>query len=185
MELLNKLILFVLLASIVEYDVNAQDYRNEQSMYRTMNGTMKLVAKIDNEPVLMLTDQLIILLDYSTAEIRIKVDPLELVGIPENIRRQLDSVGLDQIVFEGKLGIDYIRTRQHPPMDFRVEGKLLPWDIQLFGRGHLEHIDEGSYYACLLNLSFDMQLTGSSGIEGLDDNLVIEIQQAILKPLNQ
>jgi hypothetical protein len=185
MELLNKLILIVLFVLTGESYLNAQDLRDKQNMYRTINGTMKLVAKVNDEPVLILTDQMVILLDYSTANINIRIDPKNLAGIPENIRRVIDSIGIDNIIFEGKLGIDYIMTRQHPPMDFQVEGVLLPWNIELYGRGHLEHIDEGSYYACLLNLSFNIELAGTSGIEGFDNYLVIEIQQAILKPLNQ
>ena len=123
------------------------------------------------------------LIDYNTGEFQLYFDASTLkTGI-----LTLDSLlAMEKghvIHYEGKFGLDYIQTESHPPLDFTVEGSINCSNHNGFVRGNGRLVHLSNVYSCYLNMTFDLkldQLPFDIDIEGLDENIRIEIVQMLL-----
>ncbi len=128
-----------------------------QDNYTTSNGLIVFTATIDDQPVIYASDELQVTLNYQTAEIEFELDKNNLRADNGFILQLFKPRVLR---FNGKLGIDYIRTESHPVQKFLVEGTLSSSSNDQFdihGQGTLSHLYSQSGNSCLLNLSFQMK----------------------------
>ncbi len=128
-----------------------------QDNYTTTNGLIIFTATIDDKPVIYVSDELKVTLNYQTAEIEFELDKNNLRADDDFIL-QLFKPSILQ--FTGKLGIDYIRTENHPVQKFSVEGTLKSSSsnqFYIYGQGTLSHLYSQSGNSCLLNISFQMK----------------------------
>ena len=65
-----------------------------------------------------------------------------------------------EVVFNGKLGLDFINTKDHPPMNFTTEGWLSIGRTKkwISGNGELHHIENSSTFACMLSITMSLDL---------------------------
>lgn len=172
--------IWMLLVFLTGIELSAQ---SSQSVYSTMYGKMIISGPVGDSTLMMQTNRLIISLNYESAELVIRVDPNTLAE-KDKIIESNDSYDTD-ILFRGKLGLDYVITEKHPPLDFEVAGYLVKdgHDTRVTGTGHLEHI-HGEAYACILNMNFEVppQLVNIDWPG--EENVKIQIMQTILKRVN-
>jgi hypothetical protein len=127
-----------------------------QDNYTTSNGVIIFIATVDDHPVIYVSDELQVTLNYQSAEIDLELDKNNLRADDDFI---LQLFNPSMLRFSGKLGIDYIRTKSHPVQKFLVEGTLSSSSNNQFyiqGQGTLSHLYSQSGASCLLNLSFHM-----------------------------
>lgn len=170
----------IVLILLIGYTLQAQ---SPNSMYSTMYGKMIISGQVGDSTLMMQTNRLTTTLNYETAEFVIRLDPKTLTKKNEIVKstESYDS----EVLFRGKLGLDYVITEKHPPLDFEVEGYLVKdgHDTRVTGTGHLEHI-HGEAYACVLNMDFEVppQLVN---IDWPGENKVQIKMQTILKKENK
>lgn len=160
--------------------VAAQDY------YESFVSPMYIRGAWNDQPILATTGKNQVVLDYETATFRISFDPSDLrTGIA-----QLDSVLATRrnqpVVITGKFqDVNTLQTRDHPPTDYKVEGRLTDKSTSrsYTGKARMEHIFAGRY-ACLLDIDFSVPVK-DLGLErtfpGLTGNLTFYIRQSLLK----
>tara|TARA_R110002072_G_scaffold171058_2_gene324789 strand:- start:553 stop:1164 length:612 start_codon:yes stop_codon:yes gene_type:complete len=152
--------------------------------YYTVAGTIMIQGGLNGTPVQAKSNKVTVLIDYNTGEFQLYFDAATLhTGMPI-IDTLLAKQRGNLIQYEGNFGLDHVQTESHPPLDFIVEGYINCKYHNDFiqGKGRLEHLYDGTY-SCYLNLSFDLtldQLPFNINIEGLDENIRIEIIQMVL-----
>ena len=170
----------ILLLLLTGYTLQSQSVN---FIYSTMYGKMVISGQVGDSTLMIQTNRLIISLNYESAEFVIRLDPETLTKKNEIVKstKSYDS----EILFRGKLGLDYVITEKHPPLDFEVEGYLVKddRDTRITGTGHLEHI-HGEIYSCVLNMDFEVppQLVNIDWPG--EENVKIQIMQTILKRVN-
>ncbi len=156
--------------------------QNEAQVYRTMNGQLTITGSVGDSVLMMRSNNLIISLDYESAElvIRLNKETLGREGKTESPNSLSNTSS--EVLFKGRLGIDYVITQKHPPLDFAVEGYLFNGDEKSFvtGSGHLEHI-HANEYACILNLNFFISPELLSIDWPGNEKVKIQIIQTVLK----
>ena len=172
--------LFLLISSGALY---AQQPMQE---YRTMHGKMIITGKVGDTTLMMQSNRLIISLNYETAELIIRINKNTVSPEYKSTLSENSANNNTEVLFKGKLGIDYIITQSHPPLDFKVEGYIVNSNekTMITGTGHLEHIFAGEY-ACILDLDFQV----SPELLGInwpgEEKVTIQIIQTILKRTNE
>lgn len=177
--LFNLLVVFFILFTT---SINAQD------VFRTTNGKIQLTGVWNDSVLTVRSDELIIIMNYETAAFHLKLDKSTLKTGIDSLDARLKKLERNYIEYEGKLGIDYIITHDHPPLDFIVEGYLncFPHNEHIVGKGRLEHIFQG-YYSCILNMTFHISLKEINmeiNLPGLKDEIHVEILQSVLNQEN-
>lgn len=156
---------------------------NAQDIYRTVNGQM-LITTISNDSVLKIsTKELVIQLSYETAKFTMKMDKSNFITGIDSLDKKLAQLKYEIIEYKGKLDIERINTKGHPPLDFGVEGVLSTNNNIIKGTGRLEHISSRGTFSCLLTLKFIVNKNALGlNLEGLDieDEVQIEIVQSVL-----
>ncbi len=157
---------------------------HSQEMYSTQTGSIQIKFSVNDSAVLAYSKQLIVVLNYETADFILTLDKSTLKTGIDSLDKKLERLKGEILRYEGKMDIDYIDTESHPPQDFEVEGFLncAPHYHQILGKGHLEHIFSGTY-SCILNISFHINLDDldiSLGVPGIGNTLHVEIIQTVL-----
>ena len=160
----------------------------QQDYYYTVDGAMVIRASVNDSLLEVKSDKVTVLIDYDTGEFRLFFDASTLKTGVDSLDARLALDEGHVIHYEGKFGIDHVPTESHPPMDFSVEGYINCSYHNDFieGKGTLEHLYDATY-SCYLNLSFDLtldQLPFEIPLEGLDENIRIEIVQMVLNQTN-
>lgn len=156
--------------------------QNETQIYRTMNGQLTITGSVGDSVLMMHSNNLVISLDYESAELVIRLNKESLETDDKTESPNSLSNTSSEVLFKGKLGIDYVITQKHPPLDFAVEGYLFNGDKKSFvtGSGHLEHI-HANEYACILNLEFSISPKLLSIDWPGNEDVKIQIIQTVLK----
>lgn len=154
--------------------------------YRTMEGEMTITGRVGDSTLEMNTNRLVVALNYETAELVIRLNPRTVSSNSRGANQGSFVNTFTDVLFKGKLGIDYVITQQHPPLDFTVEGYLYNADQQTWitGTGHLEHI-HADEYACILNMDFEVAPSVLSIDWPGEDKVQIRIIHTVLKPENE
>ncbi len=159
--------------------------QHESSTYYTLNASLEVRTVWQGEVVIFRSHEVSIALDYETAEMRLHLPVHSLESGIEVLDTRLRKEAPEEIDFTGKLGLAYINTNKHPPIDLEFEG-VLDWDSQkvpIRGEGQLLHInDQGQLVACMLGLETRIK-TSQLGIKepALADELEIILIQALLE----
>lgn len=160
-----------------------------QEVYGTVNGTVHITGAWNDSALIAVSNELVVLLNYETAQFELRLDKSTLRTGVDSLDKKLKKFERDILIYEGKLGIEYIQTQSHPPQDFEVEGYLTctPHNENIIGKGHLEHIF-GDVYSCILNMTFHLNLKEINldiDLPGLQDEVHVEIIQTVLKRENE
>ena len=156
----------------------------QNDLYRTDNGNMIINAVLNDSALVVRTKELIVILDYESAEFTVVLNRSKLYSGVDSIDQNLRQMSFDPIELKGQLDLDYINTKGHPPLDFKVEGRMSTNNEQILGSGHLEHLMEGTSYACLLSMIFHIELKTLGldlNVAGLTEEVHIEILQTVLR----
>lgn len=159
-----------------------------QEEYQTSAGTLIISAHLNDKPVKIRSKKLLILLDYETGKVMMKQEISALRSDNDTLQKKLESKTNEYIRFEGKLGLDYINTRGHPPLDFQVEGIIYPQNYHVMGKGHLVHYVEGSSSTCLLSMTFQLEIDAlfpDNQLPGLGSKMYVQIVQSLLARVNE
>ena len=156
-----------------------------QEIYFTRNATLTLNGELDGEALEIQTRELGVKLDYETAFLIIKF-PLSSLETGVDSLNQMLKKSFLEVVFDGKLGLEYVNTEEHPPMNFTTEGWLIIGNSRTLvkGKGELHHIGKSTEYACMLGLTMNLNLTElnlTTPIAGLNENFEAIITQALLQ----
>jgi len=106
----------------------------------------------------------------------------------DTIQKKLESKTNEYIRFEGKLGLDYINTRGHPPLDFKIEGVIYPQNNHVMGSGHLVHRVERTQSTCLLSMVFQLgidEVFPDHQLPGLSNEIYVQVVQSLLARVNE
>ncbi|MDX5340348.1 MAG: hypothetical protein LPK25_15075 [Cyclobacteriaceae bacterium] len=155
--------------------------------YRTMRGNMIITGKVGDTALIMQSNRLIISLNYETAELIIRVNKKSVSPGYGSTFSESPANHDTEVLFKGKLGLDYINTQSHPPLDFKVEGYIVnnsDTQTMITGTGHLEHIFAGEY-ACILDLDFEVSPELLDINWPGEEKVTIQIIQTILKRVNE
>ncbi len=177
---------YILLLFIVLYSGTALFSQDERQVYSTKNGELIISGIVGDSLFSIKSSELIMSLDYETAELRIRSNQKNMENHDE-VNSPVKPGHLQPgLLFEGKLGIDYVITKKHPPLDFTVEGYFFNGADKSFitGTGHLEHI-HANEYACLLNLDFTVLPDKLSINWPGNEPVHIQIIQTVLKRINE
>lgn len=160
-----------------------------QEVYGTTNGTIHITGGWNDSSLIAVSKELVVLLNYETAQFELRLDKSTIKTGIDSLDQKLKKLDHDVLVYEGKLGIDFIRTQSHAPQDFVVEGYLTcaPHNEDIIGKGHLEHIF-GDVYSCILNMTFQLSLKDINldiDLLGLADEIHVEVKQTVLKRENE
>ncbi len=151
--------------------------------YRTATGRLIIKADLNDVSVTIESKDLLIQLDYETGNVVIRQEISAMKADNDSIQSMIKNNENGFLKFIGKLGLDYVNTTDHAPLDFGVEGTLFPQNIHVIGTGHLEHIAQRTTSACLLSLEFVLEpgvLFPENQIPGLHKNLHIKVIQSLL-----
>lgn len=156
-----------------------------QDVYYTKQATLQLVGELDGQLLALQTTQLGIKLDYETASVIVRFQLSSLKTDIDSINEMLKKSKLE-VVFDGKLGLEYINTENHPPQNFEAEGKLTIGGLEaiIHGDGELLHIGRATDYACMLKMTIPLNfkdLSISGLLPGLNDKFEAVITQALLQ----
>ena len=113
-----------------------------QEVYGTDNGIIHISMVKDEEVVTAISKKLVVIINYDDASFKLLLDKSTLETEVDSIDKVLRQKKYDNIEFEGKLGIEQVKTVKHPPQDFDVNGYITcsPHHVAVVGKGHLEHI---------------------------------------------
>jgi hypothetical protein len=153
--------------------------------YYTRNATLTLNAELDGEALKLVTRELSVMLDYETAFIIIRFPVSSLETEADSLNAMLEK-SRTEVVFDGKLGMEYVNTEDHPPMKFETEGWLIMGSSKALvnGKGELHHIGNTTKYACMLGLTMQLDfkdLQIPPPLSGLNENFEAIITQALLQ----
>ncbi|NOY51035.1 MAG: hypothetical protein GXO88_10810 [Chlorobi bacterium] len=160
---------------------------SQTEIYRTNNGLLKVSTDLNKQSLVVSSKKLIIMLDYETGNFTMKQELSELITDNDSVQDMLTKLPQKFIVIKGKLDIDYVNTIQHAPIDFKVEGTILPANRQIIGSGNLVHMVEGSSAACLLSLSFTLESDDFFDREisfPLDGKIYVNVLQTLMARVN-
>lgn len=156
-----------------------------QDVYYTRNATITINTAIGGKIISFKSDELSARLDYETAEIIMRM-PLKSLrsGVDSLDEKMMRTNG--EAVFDGKLGLEYINTENHPPMHFDLEGWLI-LDLEkhlISGKGQLHHNANSSEYACMLGLEMILNFEDLNihiPFKNLDSDFEVVVTQALLQ----
>jgi hypothetical protein len=158
---------------------------NAQQIYATSNGRIRITTKLDGAPLIAVSNNLAVLLNYETAQFELRLDKSTIKTGVDSLDKRLSYLQGDLLIYKGKLGVEYIQTQSHPPQDFVIEGYLNCASCygNIIGEGHLEHVFSG-VYSCILNMTFHLNLKAMNldiGLNGLSNEVHVEIIQTVLE----
>jgi hypothetical protein len=154
-----------------------------QQKYTTSTGVLNIKLQLNEKPVYINSHDLLILLNYETGRVIIKQKISDLFSDNDSLQALINGSEAEYIEFEGKLGLDYINTSGHPPLDFQVVGVILDYDYNVMGNGTIEHFIDNTSTSCILSMAFVIQLdevAPAFKIDGLDNKIYIRIVQSLL-----
>jgi hypothetical protein len=155
--------------------------------FGTSDGLIVITATIDDKQVTYASNELSVDLNYETAEFEFKV---EKASIRADDEFQLQLFNPVEIKFKGKLGLDYIRTENHPVQKFQVEGSIESQPdniVNVIGQGTLRHLFHRNGLSCLLSVSFHLlkeSMEDLQIISGPHEAIHIELIHGILDHQN-
>ena len=159
-------------------------YAQQPDYYITVDGAIMIQGKYNDTPLKAMSKKVTVLIDYNTGDFTLYFDASTLktgeLALDTLLAKRKGYV----IQYEGKFGVDHVKTESHPPLDFVVEGYINCHYHNNFiqGRGRLEHLYD-DHYSCMLDMSFDLtldQLPFNIDVEGLDENIKIVIVQMVM-----
>jgi len=182
-KLIHIIALIISAFCICTKSANAQNQVDE--IYGSANGDIQIVGVLNDTTLIAESNQLVMVLNFDTGEFLLVLDISSLHTGNDSLDKILKKLGEDKLEYKGNLGVDFIKTVDHSPKDFDVGGYLThaSENRYLAGKGHLEYL-YGDVKIGVLRLIFKLKLAEMNihlGIEGLEDEIQIEISQTVIK----
>ncbi len=131
----------------------AQDKRID-GVFRSQTGPVLIIGLSSDTLINLESNQAIVMLNYETSELRIKIDPSSFKSGKDSLDRLISAAHLATIEFLGRINETDIRSNNYAPLDFKVEGEILNTNTHIIGKGHLKQVTKGSVFSCVLSLDF-------------------------------
>lgn len=125
-----------------------------QEVYNTQKARIIITTQINQNQIQFASNQLVLMLNYETAEFELKLNLNTLKTGIDSIDKKMAALENEYLHIIGKFDIESIITKGHPPKYFSFEGILIPKNSVVFGKSHLEHIADRSNTACILSMQF-------------------------------
>ncbi|MEC7753729.1 MAG: hypothetical protein VYB44_06840 [Bacteroidota bacterium] len=159
-----------------------------QTLYRTTEGHIVMVAEVDDEQVIVESHQLLIQLDYDTKEISGKLNLKSLDVGNGFLSEQISQLAKDasRITFYGRIPVDDFISQPHSPISFNWPIKIITdeREFQVVMNATLKHFNGGESIACLLSATGDFstkEVGLASFIPGVSEVLKVQFTQVILR----
>lgn len=159
-----------------------------QSLYRTTEGHIVMVAEIDDEKIIAESHKLFLVLDYNTKEIsgrlNIKTMNTGIGYLNEQINNVADEESL--ISFTGMIPAEDFISQPHLPISFSWPLKVIVGSrtFEVILSGNLKHFNGGEAIACRLSATGDVD-TNEIGLKSIlpeiGKTLKIQFTQVILR----
>jgi hypothetical protein len=152
-------------------------------MYYSRNSTLTINGGLNGQALRLHTRELYVTLDYETAHMIVRFPISSLESDIDSINVLLSQIESD-VVFNTQLGLQYIATEDHPPLNFGLEGWLSIEDSKSWvcGNGEMHHIKNPTY-ECMFGMVLTLNLKDLNlniPIVGLDENFEVVMTQALL-----
>lgn len=158
-----------------------------QTNYMTKNGHLKMVGRIDNQPVSIETHELSISLDYTTKQMSGTMDLRTLITEIPELNNYLNKTEQPLLVeFSGVIPADDFMSQPHQALIFNwfVKVTFQNKSFEVVFKTTLEHIEEGSFFSCRLSTFGEIQ-AAKLGLEdlipGLDETIELQFIQVVLR----
>lgn len=162
---------------------------NAQQIYETKVGSIGVIGLYKDAKTIANSNQLFALINYETAEIELTLYPATLRTATDSLNVKLLNTSIGPVILKGKLNIPYINTLSHPDHKLNFEAELHLNGIvkSMYVIGELKHIASSGTISCLLTLNFKIGLSDFEIAlpEGWNNEITIQISQAVLKRSNQ
>ncbi len=156
----------------------------QEDVYYTSNAVLQVAGKFQEQSLIGRNDALSVRLDYETTEVILRFYLADLKFNVDTLNELLRQ-DLTEVVFKGKLSLEYINTKGHPPLNFTVDGRVRAGSLEseIHGTGVLHHIADKGEYVCMLGMTILLNLAdlGLDIPEGLYEEVEIIITQALLE----
>ncbi len=161
-------------------------YANAQNTFGTSHAVVDIGVHYEDSLTRLQSRNVKVALNYETAEFVMFINTSELVTLSDSSLNKVGGLKEKEFSYHGVFDLEYIKTKEHPPLSFEVRGdlelgKISP--LKLIGKGDLVHVSDGAY-PCQLSLEFrisaeelERKLEVPISFEYID----IKIQQVILK----
>ncbi|NNF34070.1 MAG: hypothetical protein HKN68_08180 [Saprospiraceae bacterium] len=156
----------------------------QNNIYYSRDAKLQIIGSYQKELMIAKTMALNIVLDYETAEILLRF-PLSSLNTNVDTINEILKFNSTEVIFKGKLGMDYINTQIQRPQTFKVEGLLTIKGSRtaIDGNGELHHVDDVGEVSCLLGLVFPLDMKALNidlDLADLEGEFEVIITQAVL-----
>ena len=157
-----------------------------QVAYHTISGHVVVVGVHDSTRVIAESHKAIVILNYETAEIQAKIDLKTLDTGIDSLNAVLQSGSAKIATFNGKMGIDKVRTRNHPQQAFDIPGTMTINSISrpAILSAMLTHLSNSNTIACMLSATLTVRLSDfdlQNQLAGYRNSISIQIAQSVLR----
>ncbi|WP_375580157.1 hypothetical protein ABWH96_03595 [Marivirga tractuosa] len=159
-----------------------------QSLYRTTEGHIVMVAEIIDEQVIAESHKLFLFLDYNTKEISGKLDLKTIDTGIDYLNEEISKAEDEEMTvsFSGFIPVDDFISKPHAPISFNWPLKVTAGErtFQIILSGNLKHFNGGEAIACMLSATGDVD-TNEVGLKSIlpeiGKTLKIHFTQVILR----
>lgn len=170
--------------------VSASITTRAQDVYRTINGDIALSINMGDSNLLMVSNSLLVLLDYETSKVSFRVGYETFHTGIDSFDRQLQTMRDSALDFTGKLSIT-INTKNFAPQHYNLEGTLnsaVP-PVSVHGNGMMSCLPAGDRLtpACTLLLTLEANLSDLNLrqlFKQAKEGVRIEVRQSMLEKTN-
>ena len=159
-----------------------------QSLYRTTEGHIVMVAEIKDEQVIAESHKLFLFLDYNTKEISGKLDTKTIDTGIGYLNEQISNVAGEESVisFAGKIPVEDFIIQPHLPISFSWPLKVIVGSraFEVILSGNLKHFNGGEAIACMLSAIGEVSTTEvglKSILPEISEILKVQFTQVILR----
>jgi hypothetical protein len=157
-----------------------------QILYTTTNGHVVVVAEQDSNRIIGESHKAFIVFNYQKAEIEAILNLKTLDTGIDTLNQLLQTLKESEVRYKGKLGIDYIETKSHPPQTFDILGMLTLNSVtkQVTFKATLTHLSNSSAFACLLTAGTTIKFVDFNIRQSVIDSsetINIQIVQSVLR----
>ncbi len=164
-------------------------FANAQQIYQTREGTIGVIGVYNDTKVIANSNHLFALINYENAEIELSLNTASLRTTADSLNFKLLNSSAGAAILKGKLNIPYVNTLGHPThaLNFEAEFHLGTETKVMNITGELKHIANNGVISCLLTLNFKLGLSDFGIVvpDGWNDEIKVQISQAVLKKPNQ
>lgn len=156
---------------------------SQPDTYYTRNATLTMYGQMGDDIIKLQSRKLNVTLDYESACIIIRFPVSSLVSEVDSLNA-LFKMTRGEVVFDGKLGMDYVMIDNHPPMKFNFEGTLMANNqlANVRGEGELNHIGDRAGYSSMMGLCMMLNLN-DLGVESPWPSLSNEFEAIVTQAL--